>query len=57
VVIDAIDAALEDGPNGFDAVGRDAIASVFASLMVDRLVTITEMAQAAEPLLMSSGTC
>lgn len=42
----AIDAALEDGPNAFDAVGRDAIAHELASAVIDGLVIKCECSQA-----------
>src|SRR5258708_38401358 len=34
----AVNAAFQDGPDAFDAVGRNAIANVFAGLVVDRFV-------------------
>src|ERR1700682_2468061 len=38
VVEGSIDAALQDGPDAFDAVRRNAITGVFARAVVDRLV-------------------
>lgn len=40
MVIDADQAALEDGEHALDAVGRDAIADILALAVVDRLVAV-----------------
>src|SRR5271169_3609785 len=42
----AVDAALEDGPDRFDAVDRHVVADVLTRPMIDGLVLIVEISQA-----------
>jgi len=45
VVECTVDATLQDGPNGFDTVGRNTIADVLASRVIDSRVPIVEVDQ------------
>ena len=47
VVEGAVDATLQDGPDAFDAVGRNAIADIFASAVIDGFVRETRCSQTA----------